>query len=561
MIRPNSWALALVATATLAACGGGGSDAPATLPVSASVTIAGTAAKGAALAGATVSVKCAAGNGNATTGSDGKYTVTITGANLPCALRVAATDGTTFHSLLSGSGSTGSFTANLSPLTELLVARAAGTAPATFYSNFAAGTAPSDAAVAAARDALKSLTAGLIDLTGINPIGDTLVAANGGNAGNELDTKIDKLMAALANAQTTLDAVAAAIVASPNLPDPIKTILAPTAASCNWLRSGKYRMINPYVTDPRWRAHVLRIDAAAMTATDQDGATIAVTSDGGCQFTVDEAEFTDTVMVSSAGILVVVSQSKTTALRTVTIGLPEQTLPLSELAGMWNAASWGMPDGATTAGAVASTGEIAFNSAGQITTASRCQGLVPCTIDTTGPFSMLTANATSGGFDLTDTVTGTPNGRAFLFKNLAGKAVVVVLFPDGSLLVMSRKEALGALPAVGTVSNYREFFLSGNGTVSTLTDQTTTVTAVNEVAKSVTRLRTSDSRVDTLTYDRPRDGYRYRAQGSCSFNGVVSNCAETVQLPLPGMGILLTTSAGTNPVTTFFYVSVTAPAN
>ena len=554
MIKKNSWTLAAIASAALAACGGGGSDTAAAPPAAASVTIAGTAAKGVALAGATVSVKCAAGTGSATTGSDGKYTVTITGASLPCALRVVGTEGSVFHSVVSGSGGSGNFAANITPFTEMLLAKVAGAAPGAFFDGFNASTPITAAQITAAIDYLKTAVAGTTDLAGVNPVTDALTV------GNPLDQKIDALMAALTSAGTTLAQVAATIVANPAAPNVVATPLAPPAPDCAWLRRGNYRMINPYETVERWKAHVLNIDAVARTALDQDNTTITFTSDGNCQYTVDGLDFTNKVMVSASGVLVVHSQSKTnTALRTVTIGLPEQSVPISELAGTWNVAGWGVPEGATTPGRIAQSREITLNSAGQIASASICQGLAACTTDSVGPFSTISANATSGGFNLTDPVTGAANGRAFLFKNLAGKAAFVVLSPDGSILVGSRKESLGALPSVGSVSNFREFSLNGNGTVSTLLDQSVTVTATDATANTATRLRASDSRVDMIGFDKPRNGLRYRAPNSCTVNNVASNCSETVQLPLQGMGITLSMSVATTPASAFYSVSVGKP--
>ena len=75
---------------------------------------------------------------------------------------------------------------------------------------------------------------------------------------------------------------------------------------------------------------MLQVNAAGLTVTDQDGVSQTVTSDGECQFSADESDAINKVMVSSGGILVVHSQSKTVATdRSFTIGLPEQTLPVA----------------------------------------------------------------------------------------------------------------------------------------------------------------------------------------------------------------------------------------
>jgi hypothetical protein len=205
---------------------------------------------------------------------------------------------------------------------------------------------------------------------------------------------------------------------------------------------------------------------------------------------------------------------------------------------------------------VAQTGEVTFDATGQITAVSDCLGLAACTSGT-APFPKFVANTTSGGFDMIEN--GAKNARVFLFKTLAGRAVMVFLSKDGQFIIGSRKVAIGALPAVGTVTNFREFTLNGNGTLSALLDESNTVTAIDTTANTATRLRARDSRVDTLSYNKPRDGLRYRVPNSCTVNGVASNCAGTVQLPLQGMGITLSMSVGTNPTSAFMSVSVSKP--
>lgn len=78
-------------------------------------------------------------------------------------------------------------------------------------------------------------------------------------------------------------------------------------------------------------------------------------------------------------------------------------------------------------------------------------------------------------------------------------------------------------------------------------EDTTTVTGIDAIAKTATRLLTSNNRVDMLTYDKPRDGLRYRAPNSCTINGAANNCPEIVQLPLRGMGITLTLGVAVMP--------------
>jgi hypothetical protein len=84
--------------------------------------------------------------------------------------------------------------------------------------------------------------------------------------------------------------------------------------------------------------------------------------------------------------------------------------------------------------------------------------------------------------------------------------------------------------------------------------------AAAQQAKTVTRIRTSDGRVDTLGLDKPRDGLRYRAPNSCTFGGVAGNCSQTVQLVLQGMGITFSVSVGTVPTNAFLSISVNKPS-
>ncbi len=145
-------AAALALGLALTACGGGSSsddDATATDKL----VITGTAATGAALAGATVELQCSGGNGSGTTQADGSYSVSLVAA-LPCVIRVSGSGGVVLHTVAFGSGTTAR--ANLTPATELVVARLAAQDPAAFYANFDAA-AITAAAVASAQTQVLTL--------------------------------------------------------------------------------------------------------------------------------------------------------------------------------------------------------------------------------------------------------------------------------------------------------------------------------------------------------------------------------------------------------------------
>ncbi|NPT57878.1 carboxypeptidase regulatory-like domain-containing protein [Paraburkholderia elongata] len=113
-LRTLQFGSIVLATSTLVACGGGTSSGGS--PVG---TVGGTAAVGAALADASITLTCKNGSGSATANSNGAYTTTFA-FDGPCA--ITATGGAiTIHSFAAGAG-----TFNVTPLTELLLNYLAG---------------------------------------------------------------------------------------------------------------------------------------------------------------------------------------------------------------------------------------------------------------------------------------------------------------------------------------------------------------------------------------------------------------------------------------------------
>jgi hypothetical protein len=99
----------------LAACGGSGGGGG--IGGGSDLTVRGTAAIGKALVGP-LSVTCKTGTGTGTSNSDGSFTVVINNGVGPCLLTMTV-NGATLYSI--SSGSTATQTANLTPMTTLLV--------------------------------------------------------------------------------------------------------------------------------------------------------------------------------------------------------------------------------------------------------------------------------------------------------------------------------------------------------------------------------------------------------------------------------------------------------
>lgn len=211
-IRP-AHALLVAAMAALAGCGGGGADtaSPAPAPRPAAVSLTGLAATGAPLGGAAVTAKCSTGPDLAgTTASDGSFTLTLSGGQTaPCIVKlVSSTPALTLYSYAAASGRV-----NITPLTDLLVARAFGGGPAAAFDGFNATEA---GAIAAALAAAKTYVAAeMTDVTGASPTLDPLTGTF--VIGDADDKLLDGLATAIKTAGKTIDDLLVAAAAGSSL--------------------------------------------------------------------------------------------------------------------------------------------------------------------------------------------------------------------------------------------------------------------------------------------------------------------------------------------------------
>jgi hypothetical protein len=235
--------------AVLVGCGGGSSGTPTS---GGSLSISGVAATGAAISGGTVEAKCQSGTGTATSGADGSYTVTIAGGAQPCLLK--ATDPVTKVELFSLAES-GSTSANITPVTSLVVANVVGDSPETAFTNFSTNTRSkiTSTNVSTAVSRVQAATAALgsdADMTGVDFMKGTMRAATESAAGDATDKKIDALMAALAAADkkisdltNTLKAVTSSGDAAAGLTSLVGNAKY-SLGSCPYARSGDFWVIN-----------------------------------------------------------------------------------------------------------------------------------------------------------------------------------------------------------------------------------------------------------------------------------------------------------------------------
>ena len=135
MMMSRKWAgLAAALCLSLAACGGGGGGSE--TGSATTLTLQGTVATGRAVAGAQVQANCQGGSGNAQAAADGRFQLQVAGGALPCVLRATdPRDQSRWHSV-SSSASASSATVNITPLTEMLLARLASQDPASYFDRF-----------------------------------------------------------------------------------------------------------------------------------------------------------------------------------------------------------------------------------------------------------------------------------------------------------------------------------------------------------------------------------------------------------------------------------------
>ncbi|MFS8981441.1 hypothetical protein PO002_45060 [Cupriavidus necator] len=537
-----------LAAATLTACGGGG-DTPTTggdtttTPVTPTTKISGTAATGAALAGATVQAKCATGSGSATTAGDGTFTLNIENAVRPCVLSVQVPDGPVMHSIVEAGTGT-SAVANVTPLTELVTAALVGGSTTDFFNTFdsAAQAKVTSDGVSSAVSAVSLSLSGTVDLTGFNPVTDTLVAAHGGSAGNALDQAIDKLGAALEASGTSLEELSTAVAANPGSTNgPIQTVLQASAASCSSLRSGKYFSVN---TAENF-IEVAVFDAAKMTLTYPfDGAVdnLVPHATEACRFSNTDAEYPSEIVVGKGGIALIRELDGPKHVPRLLV--PAQQISLEKKAGDWVGLTYGSTPSFPNAW-IPSRVYITFDAAGKVTAGSRCYSGQSCNASTQADFPVINA----GSEGLSTTMSSTyGSGFMISFMGTDGKMAMFATRPGG-FTVYTQAMPL-PLPVVNAETRYWDSVTDYTGTMSAFTSYTNRVTAVDEATKTYTRTRLEDGRVDSWTADKPTVGMRYRQASP--------GASEAYGIRLGGTtGLAAVISA--NPNQNFYSLSVDRP--
>jgi hypothetical protein len=513
------------------------------------VTLSGTANNGAAISGKTVEAKCASGTGSGATSTDGSYNVSIDGGTWPCLAQVTAADGTVLHTVAAGSDS--SATANITPVTELVVASLAGADPAAYFAGFdsTAAAAVTSTNVAAAQTAVvATLKSGGVDLTAVGElITETLTPAYT-TALNDLATALTSSGTTLADLTTTVAATSTTTTTgtpvtsgTPSLPADVT--LRAAASNCSALRSGTYRMVFPKsgatLAD---QTGLITIDAETLAITQTDGSadtwTASGTGSGSCEFSGDSGN--TKVVVSQAGVIVARYSDDAGLTHNVAIGFPAQTHTQAELAGNWNAL--GIDNtGATYTGFAASA---TIDAAGAMTAVKFCQNTttwdVKVCADTADGVLSMKSNA-NGDFDFVDTAAVT--GRVFAYQAGGGELMLVEIDTNGSF-AMFTKQRTNTLPTVGAVTTGWNVFMSKLLTSPNAVGATSN-TIVSTDATAGSWLRTqktvggTDDHPETFFANNPRNGYSSRVAATAvpALDGTTVNVSEITSLGMRGMGL------------------------
>lgn len=544
----------LAIPAALAACGGGSdSSNDVQPPAPAALAIAGTAATGAAMANAAITVTCATGSTTTTSGTDGTFKISITGGALPCVLTATSSDKSLeLHSVVPGT-STGSAsaTANITPLSELLIAKYAGTDPKAFVTAFTASTVIKPADVTTAQTALLNTlkTAGVDTTKASDILAGSIVAGSK----TDYDGVLEQLKSTLSGAGATLTDLTAAVQSTSKSSDvttgaTLTTVLAPAASDCPGLKTGKLRVVNFETTDPALASYVVSVDAAALTAT--VGSTkYTLAKNAACDYTASATGATATrVLVARSGLAVLLQSGGVAG-----VAIPDQQLDVAALAGSYNRVSFSK----TFDTFIGDFGVTKFRADGYNGPADgsdrgifNCpQGYGQCTEDVQKK-GTLKPN-TAGGFDYVD-----PNDpqstRVFAFRNAAGRVFMLGWEPATGLVHVLASQDKLALPAVGKASSFWQFTVRPATGISAVTEDSNTVTKVDSTAGTVTRqfsTSTNDGHFDTLAFN-PVDatqlsfaGARYRDPALCTDaqGAAYTKCSRVVSLPFEGVVVTVST--------------------
>lgn len=578
--------LILSGALTMTGCGGSsGGNTPETAPAqsAAPITLSGTAAGGAAIAGGTVNVKCATGTGTATTAADGTYTLTLTGI-APCMLQV--TDPNNAANVFYSAVQVGTTTANITPLTSLIVANAIGADPATAYTSFSSTTASNitTSTLSAAVTNVSTALATSLNITipsGTNPLTVTFTAATETTTGSALDKAIDALVSSLAAANVPLSTLTTAVASSTSV-TAATTAVANAAAASNIATSALSNC--PYAPSGPWLVATMgarsfktvNLDFSKMTgvggvAEGSPNYTITQMVDSSnnpitCAFQITSSSTTDPFSmafrvsqsgVAAGGAIPTATASPTNILLSALnfgMAVPQQsTIKLADLAGTWNIVS--LAQGTLTSPWNTWFGQGVRDSSGSGQTYT-CSGGLTCATSATWTSTLAQDSADPNGIFTSTRSDGTVR-KVAAYRSPSGDMIELILGPSGTTSgddfgVASQRVSPLPLRAVNSTWTSNVWVITNASDLSGGLQQNARLYSftVNSItSNSYTRTDSISSVTDVVNVDDPRPYMQRRP--AIAATSTQNGLAEWIMVTGLGWGVFATTGTGgptTNPV-------------
>lgn len=333
-------------------------------------------------------------------------------------------------------------------------------------------------------------------------------------------------------------------------------------AACAALASGSYWAIQPLNPEFSLDDDPLEFDAETGTLRfSENGAPAGLatlSADGGeaCRFTLPVAGGGVEQLVVSASGIGASRFSSGGAVKGAFI-FPASNVALSELAGDWNYVGSAVVDGRL----FPLNGAFSVAADGAVTGLENFIGLDP--LDPEPIMAASLGARDDGSFDETDN--GVPTGTRF-YATRAPNGVITLFAIDigGGVpgVLIARRQSAVVASTIGAATNFWNLQYQTGG-VTPILDFRVTVTGVNlgSTPRTETRVRSSDNRVDTRSYDFPRAGLLYRALNSCTnqTTGQPVGCGSTISLAEQGTGFTAAAGQGGADVNDFLDVSVIKP--
>jgi hypothetical protein len=278
------------------------------------------------------------------------------------------------------------------------------------------------------------------------------------------------------------------------------------ATTCAALRSGTYRMVQPRLGQaPLILTLSMNASNLSWTNSQGDADTWVPHATESCHFT-DGASHKNDIVISQAGVITARVFESSTNTYQLTMGFPEQSHTLAELAGDWNLI--GLELNSTSTGYNGVTGTYTADANGVANNVSWCEneatrgvGGADCQSVTSGVLAV--SVNTSGGFDI-----GTTGGRMFVYRSGTG-VMAMKVDQDGSFQVRTPVRTLSA--TVGrTNAQWNLWNTSDMTSPSAIGLSSFLNTAYNSATGALTRVSNDDGHVEVLMMNNPRAGFIHR---------------------------------------------------